>query len=421
MKNIFKDRSKLFKLIIFIVSLLLLVGLVWFLLLGNGFSFLGNNTTTGGKLGDKIYFSDSNKLMSVNVKTKEAKVIDEGISSKLQVYRLGSQYPLNSKNFQKVAYVKDNSVWIYDGNKSQKINQPNIESKKASSILISAWSPKADYLVYFISDGLYNTNPELSNKPDQVADDSTVGFYVYSVSKSKSTKLSDAKSVMFGWVPGTNKIAYLKENPENADNSEGNLKNIYYYDVTNNASTAQLDESLTGGLLRFSDDGSKVLYSNVLYENPIQNRYMISNPDLTDAKVATSFNNAEITDVSPDFLKGSFKYIAYTNLESTSCDKPRVPTLIQGENKGCFAKYLKTNKNDKKSQELIDWYGFYDFDKAVVLNGLDNSSVEKTEKTLALYNVESGETEKLYSSQYPVYAKPLLAIGDSLKIQVSGL
>lgn len=420
MKNIFKDRSKLFKLIIFIVSLLLLFGLVWFLLLGNGFSFLGNNTTTGGKLGDKIYFSDSNKLMSVNVKTKETKVIDEGITSSYMEYPIGSQFPLNSKDFQSVAYVKNNSVWIYDGTKSEKINQPNIESKKFSYVLLSAWSPKSDYLIYNIIDSTFSLDPIAKDSPELHADDRTLGAYVYSFSTGKSIKLDKISGIILGWVPGSTKISYIKTS-QDSSNPITNYNNVHYYDVASNKDSVVIDEPYNGKFMRFSDDNSRILYFDIDSKEENNFKYLVSKTDWSEPSVVHTVNRYDSSGINIDFLKGSFKYIAYGDKESVACDKTRMAEIYQGVNKGCYAIYLKNTKNDKKSQELIDWYGFYDFDKAVVLNGLDNFSVEKTEKTLALYNVESGETEKLYSSQYPVYAKPLLAIGDSLKIQVSGL
>ena len=415
-KKVSHKNSKILVAIIFAIIVLgsILVGLVFF---KDKLNLFPSMVGFSDKLGERIYFSVNNKLMSVDVKTKQTATIDEGLSTLVSYYQTGSQYPLNSKYFSKVAYIKNNSVWIYDGTKSEKINQPNIEDKSYSNILLSIWSPKADYLIYYLVDSSNSLNPEIKDSPDLRADNNTLGAYVYSLSSKKSTRLPQVSKIILGWVPGTSQIAYL--NPEkDANGSEENgaaWNNVHYYDVKSGTDTNFIKQDYSGGLMRFSDDGSRILYSGADTNDENNLQYLISKPDLKDPLAAVTFPRSQIGFLGQDFIKGSYKHIVYSTKESVACDSPRI-----SDGTGCYAQYLKTTRNQKKSAEVIDWYGFYDYDQAVILTGLDYTSAKKTDKILSLYDIETGQSDQLYKATLPVYEKPLLSIGDSLGLHAVG-
>ena len=413
-KHVLHKKSKiLVGLIIAIVVLSgILVGLIFF---KDSFSLFTSFMKFSDKPSGRIYFGLNNKLNSVDVVTKDVKVIDEGISTLVTAYQIGSQYPLNAKNFSKVAYIKDNSVWIYDGSKSVKIDQPDVQSKTASSVVLSTWSPKSDYLVYYITDGSYAVSADATS--DLKADSNTSGAYVYSLASNKSTRIPQVSKIILGWVPGTTNLAYI--NPEkdpNGSEEDGKAwNNVHYYDVKSNRDKNYIQQYYTGELMRFSDDGSRILYSGVDTKDEKNLQYLISKPDLNDPSVVITLPRSQVGYLSQDFVKGSYKQIVYSVRESVPCDGSRIT-----EGTTCYAQYLKTTLNDKKTPEVIDWYGFYDYDKAVVLTGLDYTTAKKTEKALVLYNVMTGESEQLYKASLPMFEKPLLAIGDSLGLHSVG-
>ncbi len=329
-------------------------------------------------LAENIYFEDNGSLYGVNIKTKNVKKIDDNLSSGYGGLGAGVETPLNSFDFSKVAYVKNREVYIYDGTNSTKINQPDTTGKAHHSYLIS-WSPDTKFLVYRIQ--LVYLLGEVKPSGPNVD-----GVYLYSLESGKSVKLPIETAV--SWVPGSSKIAYLKDIEEDDD-----IYETWTYDIASGKNEILSKSSISNvSQIEFSYDGSKILY-NTYDRNSEVVRIIIANIDNSNQSTVLSGRWADVQ--SHFFVKYSDSSIVYQKQETTSCNGRTVDHM----DGSCYVNYLMVSGDDTKYEEVERVFGPYDENNVIVAT----HSIPESSYTpkLMLVNLKTGGKTVLYNAVKP--------------------
>ncbi len=265
----------------------------------------------------RIYFAEGSTwnnltLYSVEPYSKDLKKIDEGLRAGSGAAGAGSDSPLNSPDFLKAAYIKDDNIWLAGERLTpEKIEQPSITTTGVGyyTQYLTAWSSDSNRLVYVIRFSCpIHSSTECSQDDEN---EELTGVYVYDLSKRDSLKLPISNAEQ--WIPRTSKIVYFETNPENS-----NQENMRAYDLETN-----LDEVISvapfgfGVQLTFSDDGSRIIYSEGV--NGTQASEMVAAD--TDNSNQTFLERGTWAQLQkPLFLSNSTNNYVYIEQVSELCD-----------------------------------------------------------------------------------------------------
>lgn len=334
----------------------------------------------------KIYYSDNTKLYSVNPSDKKITEIDTAVTSNGGAVGYGSQSPLMAPDFLKVAYIKNNEVWVKeDLSNPKKIEQPT--PKKTAgfySWYISGWSSDSSKFTYSIN---FDCGMGSADCDETDEDKNATGIYWYSLNSGKSTKLSIPRTDM--WLPNSQKVVYFSK--------VNNLSYLHTYDVLSKEDkviTATPFEGLEPQIA-FSDDATKMIYS---YGPPSGgvSRIVIANADNTNQKIQKEGKWAEYQ--WPRFVKGSTSDYVYSHSEEWACP---------GGTGGCpkMILYSVVAGATKNLGGIINHItGFWDATTIIVLRGY-NYDAAKT-RTLSLVNVsDSSSVVNLYEGKEQLESK----------------
>ena len=328
---------------------------------------------------ENIFYINKSTLYAYNLATKKISEVDSKVTANNSGgMGVGSANTLTSRNLKTVAYLKDNDVWIKDGdNDPKKISQPS-QVNDGDRYMVT-WSSDAKYLVYSIGTScLESTIDEGGCEPDP-ADKDVVGIYLYSVDSNESTKLSIPRAD--SWLPNSNKLVYFT--------SSDNLYSMHTYDVISKVdSVVTKTYFLSDPVLDFSDDGTKIIYSS----NDI---ITIADIDNTNQKPLQIGEENILNIQSPVFLAGSDSDFAFTLEKHKTCE---------GGVGICPQSYLFTTINNQITQ-ITETEGFRTIVIKKDMIATVRGDVVTPTQTLSLVNTSTGEIVDILQSDEPIWAR----------------